>query len=60
VGLDVVGFSSPGDGEAEPGASTLSACFAGWLNDFLYKYRSRSAKNFVRKLELANLLRRAR
>src|SRR6185436_10721575 len=31
VGCDCVGYGSPGSASPSPGASTLSACFAGWL-----------------------------
>ena len=35
VGWDVCGFGSPGSASPSPGAITLSASFAGWLNDSL-------------------------
>jgi len=34
VGWDVIEFASPGSASPSPGASSLSACFAGWLNGF--------------------------
>jgi len=35
-GLGRVGFGSPGSASPSPGATTLSASFAGWLNDLFH------------------------
>jgi hypothetical protein len=50
AGWDVFGFSSPGSASPSPGASTLSASFAGWLDIPSSKYRLVQGQNCARKM----------
>jgi len=57
VGWSCFAFVTPGSASPSPGASILSACFAGWLNGFFQPTHSVAAnggRDFVRSKRLIN------